>query len=100
MAISLPTSVEELKDEMETDEGVLEGGQKLMEVEELVMDTDGVLLMELEEAEKAMEGRLLVEGLLTEEEEAEVIMQKAVEVKLTEAVKSDFGVTEAWGDSA
>lgn len=76
VTISPPISVAELRDEIETDEGVLEGGRKFIDVEEPVIDTDGGLLMELEEAENAIEGGLLMDvkepdrdtegGLLTE----------------------------------
>lgn len=59
---SPPTSDTEVKEEMETEDGVLEGGGRFIDVEEPVTDTDGGLLMELEEAENGMEEELLVEA--------------------------------------
>lgn len=50
-AVSPPMSEAELKEAIETEDGVLEGGGRLIEVEEPVTDTDGGLQMELEEAE-------------------------------------------------
>lgn len=60
VVISPPISDAELRDEIEIDEGVLEGGGKFIDVEEPLTDTDGGLQMELEEAEKAIEGGLLM----------------------------------------
>lgn len=99
VAISPPMSVAELKEAIETEDGVLEGGGRLIDVEEPVTDTDGGLLMELEEAEKGMEEELLVEvkelefesesGLLKEDTERDWFRGEGLLTDTEEILLSD-----------
>lgn len=89
----------ELKEAIETEDGVLEGGGRLIDVEEPVTDTDGGLLMELEEAEKGIEEELLVEvkelefeserGLLKEDTERDWFRGEGLLTDTKETLLSD-----------